>query len=309
MNDALYQQDTEIEILSLLLPFIENKMFIDVGAEKGTFANFVLSHGFSGTLFEPCPKHHGTLTKICRDAPARFYPYAIDSEEREADFFINLDENDEPSDYYHSLQHLPDDPNVNHRDRIRVTCRTLGGLMKEGIVPDRPGLVKIDTEGNDLRVMQGMAGMFPEVIICEFLTPGLYSGWESAAPEGLIREADAMGYRHYLAIKRASGQELVSMGPAVFGDRQWGNLVFMRDEIYTAALASLNEVVAKSEARLFSAPLKTGEQKDSEIQKLQATCEERLTLINYLHEEAAKRLDIIAQLKEQAAQPKEKKDI
>jgi FkbM family methyltransferase len=302
----LYQQDTELELLSLLLPYIENKVFLDIGAEKGGFAKFMFEHQFSGILFEPCPKHHEELKRIAGRHPALFYPYAIDSTDREADFFICVDENNETSDYFHSLHYLPDDPNVNHQDRIRVDCRTLNSLMREGVVPKNPGLVKIDTEGNDLQTLKGMGELMPEIIVCEFLTPGLYSGWEDAAPEGLIREAESLGFREYLAVKRYTGQELISMNPAVFIDRQWGNLVFMNERIFKSAFDQLKEAVAESELHLFSAPERAVIEKEKEIETLHGVCDERLALINYLHDEAAKRLGIIEQLTMKNEEPEEK---
>ena len=103
MNTKLYHQETEFEILSLLIPCIENKVFLDIGAEKGSFAKFMFQHDFKGVLFEPCPKHHDELSLLVENHGACFYPYAIDSSDREADFFICVGDNNEPSDYYHSL--------------------------------------------------------------------------------------------------------------------------------------------------------------------------------------------------------------
>lgn len=304
-KDMLYQQDTELELISRLLPYVENRVFLDIGAEKGGFAKFMFEHHFSGILFEPCPKHHEALRRIEEDYPARLYPYAIDRTDREADFYICVDENNEPSDYYHSLHYLPNDPKVNHQKRIRVDCRSLSSLMREGVVPEFPGLVKIDTEGNDLQTLKGMTGLKPEILICEFLTPGLYSGWEDAAPDGLIREAETLGFNYYLAVKRHVGQELISMSPAVFMDKQWGNLVFMNDRIYKFAFNLLKEAVAESESRLFSARERMVSEKEAEIEKLRGICDERLSLIQYLHDEAAKRLEIIEQFENKREKPKE----
>ncbi|MFZ2630186.1 MAG: hypothetical protein WAX48_01265, partial [Desulfosalsimonadaceae bacterium] len=63
-KEELYAQETEFKILSTLLPYIKNKTFIDVGAEKGSFARQLMDFGFTGTLFEPCPKHHKDLIRL-----------------------------------------------------------------------------------------------------------------------------------------------------------------------------------------------------------------------------------------------------
>ncbi|MFZ2805430.1 MAG: hypothetical protein WAZ60_03460, partial [Desulfosalsimonadaceae bacterium] len=72
-KEELYAQETEFKILSTLLPYIKNKTFIDVGAEKGSFARQLMDFGFTGTLFEPCPKHHKDLIRLTENTGSRFF--------------------------------------------------------------------------------------------------------------------------------------------------------------------------------------------------------------------------------------------
>jgi FkbM family methyltransferase len=311
VKEELYAQESEFKILSTLLPYIKNKTFIDVGAEKGSFAKQLMDFGFTGTLFEPCPKHHQDLIRLTENTGSVFFNFAIDQKDREASLHIAIDESGEPMDYYHSLHYLSDDPRVNHQKEIPVVCRSLGSLLHEGIIRKDTGILKIDTEGNDLQVIQGMAGVLPQVLICEFFTQGLYAGWSAAEPEGLIAEVkNTLGYDHYLAVKRLENFELISFGPAVFLEKQWGNLIFINNELYRLAFKELQQAVISSERHIFemagkmdaqyrAAENETRKQLTEKIDALYRVCDERLELIRFLTEEAEKRAEIIKQLDDQ----------
>ena len=57
MTTQLYAQETEFTILDSLLPVLRGKTFLDIGAEKGSFAKFLLDRGLTGAVFEPLPGH------------------------------------------------------------------------------------------------------------------------------------------------------------------------------------------------------------------------------------------------------------
>ncbi len=292
----LYSQDTEFEILHSLLPYIHEKTFIDVGAEKGIFAQFLVQSGLQGTLFEPCPKHYPILQKFSQNTRCQFFPYAIDASDRQAHFYINCDSKGEPTNYFHSLHYLAKDSRVNHQKNIEVPCRSLQSLFKEGVINANIGILKIDTEGNDLQVLKGMGEVYPEVLICEFFTEGLYAGWEQSNPHGLIAEAKKLGFFYYLGIKRFADIELVSLSPTVFCKRLSGNLIFMHENLYHQAFHELQKILLSSEQRLFASEKPEKASLQNEVTMLRQVCNERLELINFLHGEAEKRLQIIHRL-------------
>ena len=292
-----YAQDTEFDLLEVLCRAARNRTFIDVGAEKGIFARFLIERGFEGVLFEPCPKHARSLEALAEATGARVYPFAIDRRDRSAELHLSRREDGELEDYFHSLQKLVGDSRVHHSDSMAVSCRSLESLAEEGLIGESVGVLKIDTEGNDLEVLEGMGSVRAEVLICEFFTEGLYAGWEAAHPEGLIEEAGRLGYRHYLAIRRRGSRELLSWGPAAFGEGLWGNLVFMRETVYRRCFAQLHALVERSERQLFEPPEDVeGATLEKQLNGLRAICAERLELIDYLHRENAARLEIIASL-------------
>jgi FkbM family methyltransferase len=271
MANHLYAQETEFTILESLLPVLRSRTFLDIGAEKGSFAKFLLDRGCTGSMFEPFPGHQQELAALAKQTGAKFFPYAVDRTDRTAQFHIAADEKGRDVDYYHSLHKIAADDRVKHQRAIEVQCRSLASLAAAGDIPAEIGILKTDTEGNDLAVMQGLGPVQAEVLICEFFTEGLYAGWAEAHPRGLIARAEQLGFSQYLAIKRWEGQELVSLKPAVFLPKQWGNLVFMRLKVFRDAAEPLQKIVAASERRLLEAVVtqtRAAEEKEAVIQKL-----------------------------------------
>ncbi len=269
----LYAQETEFALLERLLPHLQSRTFLDIGAEKGTFAQFLIDRGCTGTLFEPFPGHQAALAELAARTGAKVMNCAVDREDRKAQFHVASDEAGQAVDYYHSLHKIEADDRVRHTKVIDVQCRSLASLAAAGEIPTKIGVLKTDTEGNDLAVMQGIGPVHAEVLICEFFTEGLYRGWRDAHPRGLIERAEQMGFSQYLAFKRWEGQEIVSLKPAVFLPKQWGNLVFLRLKTFRDAQESILKLVAASEQRLFEAVndlTKAATEKEAVIQRLLA---------------------------------------
>jgi FkbM family methyltransferase len=245
-------QETDIQILGALLPNIR-PVFVDVGAEKGSFAQFLVGHRFSGVLFEPLPNHKPVLDELTKnDASIRHFPYAIDQADGKAAFHIACDEAGQPLNYFHSLQKIETDPRVHHKKEIPVICRSLASLHAEGVIPQALGVLKIDTEGNDLRVLRGLGPVQADVIICEFFSRGVYNGWTEAEPAGLIDYARKLGFNQWLAVRRRGDVEMISINPIAFTEKEWGNLFFIKDKPFADSQAALASVIGASDQTLFA---------------------------------------------------------
>jgi len=268
-------QETEFEILECFLPHIE-PTFVDIGAERGGFSRWMLQRGFKGVAIEPLPKHAAALQELAASGGAlRTLNFAVDAEDGQRELHIATDESGQPLDHFHSLQPLTDDARVRHTQAIKVTCRSLCSLKTEGLLPARTGLLKIDTEGNDLRVLLGMAPFEADLLVVEYFTSGLYSGWPDADPLKLITQAEVLGYQHCIAVRRQpSGWEQVSYQPLAFSEREWGNLIFVRQATY----AQLRSMLGHCSGRLDS----SSQQKTA---MLQQCCDERLAVIEQLNRE------------------------
>ncbi len=71
MATDFYAQETEFTILDSLLPVLRSRTFLDIGAEKGSFAKFLVERGFTGALFEPFPGHQQELVPFERGLGGR----------------------------------------------------------------------------------------------------------------------------------------------------------------------------------------------------------------------------------------------
>ena len=67
MTSNYLSQNTEIDLLKRLIPFLSNRNFIDVGAENGVFSQSMLELGMSGVLFEPMPRHFTALEMLVKN--------------------------------------------------------------------------------------------------------------------------------------------------------------------------------------------------------------------------------------------------
>ena len=243
-HDELHGQGTDLRVIGVVLPRLKTRNFVDVGAEKGTFAETFFRMGFSrGVLCEPMPAHLAELhRRFPRSSAATILPYAIDREDRTASLHVACDASGHDLDYFHSLNRVADHAFFRHGRRIDVRCRSLASLLASGEIEADIGLLKVDTEGNDLRVLQGLGPLRPELIMCEFVPPAVYPEWPLSFAENLVPEVRKLGYGHLVAIQRTHGTEgeCVRIDPGGFSADDWGNLVFIRDDVFEAAAADLH---------------------------------------------------------------------
>ncbi len=236
-----YAQEDEFIFVQKISKFIY-KTFVDIGAEQGAFSQVCIDAGMSGVAFEPLPKHYDALEMYFQDKPLDIYPWAIDSEDRKALFHIATDEDGNTLDYYHSLQKIENDSRIRHNKTLEVTCRSIASLDKEKLLPELIGILKIDTEGNDLRVLRGIGEIRPLIIICEFFTEGIYAGWSDAHPRKLIDCLKPIGYSHFIAfIHNKNNEKLNKIDSLHFAPEEWGNIVFIHDSIYNKVQPVVSE--------------------------------------------------------------------
>ena len=274
VNDALGQA-AEIELMCLLAPCLRAKSFVDVGAEKGAIASALFECGLAGVLFEPLPRHLPALQALASHHGGAVYPWAITDADGTREFHVATDAEGAELDYFHSLERIGGDARFAHGKSFDVTCRSLSSLVADGRLPEALGILKIDTEGNDLAVLRGLdAGprsLRPELVVCEFFTDGLYEGWREAHPQLAIGHMAKLGYTRYLAFKRVAGFEQCVMGPCAFLPRQWGNLFFLSDGLFSTAESIILQHLGRAEAALvgqWTAVVRDREAKESVISQL-----------------------------------------
>lgn len=287
----LLDQEMEAKLITLLTPFLENRTFVDIGAEKGEFAKLLIAQGLHGWMIEPLEKHQECLNALAATSSSKVLPYAITDKDGEQPFFIATDAEGHELDYFHSLEKVTGAEQFKHARFTSVTCRSLDSLHAEGTIPANIGIIKIDTEGNDLYVLKGSSAIRAEIIICEYFTEGIYPGWEDAQPEKIIALMREHGYRYYLATKKIDGFNYCSRNPATFLPRQWGNLFFIADRLLPRATDALDDFVATAERELFAQFSRRTNQLADANAALQKACDERLEVINVLDQEVRRLKD------------------
>jgi hypothetical protein len=117
--------------------------------------------------------------------------------------------------------------------RISVSVKRLADLHQEGLVPSDIGLVKIDTEGFDLEVIQGMGDYRYPVVAAEFWDAEIPFGTEGMlyTMQNMVSEMRQRSYPWYIVIYRLWGQPHTAFfcnhDRSVPGS--WGNIIFFRD--------------------------------------------------------------------------------
>jgi FkbM family methyltransferase len=259
VDDNLYMQDSEIKILDILLKYIKLKSFFDIGAERGSFTQFLLKSGFEkGYVFEPLERHYLHLQNRFRKQNVKVYGLAIDCEDKLSTLNVACDDFGNEMDYFHSLNKIDNHPYFKHQKHVEIQCRSLESMLKNGEISSSCGVLKIDTEGNDLNVLKGIGVLRPEIIICEFVPPSVYPQWELSFACNLVPYVKKLGYDHYIMIQRTHGidKEQVLLDPKIFGDADWGNIFFLNHDVYSRCIRDINKYLLKDiynpVLRLFS---------------------------------------------------------
>lgn len=302
VSDALGQA-AEIELMCLLAPFLRAKSFVDVGAEKGAIASALFACGLTGILFEPLPRHLTALQALASHSGGAVYPWAVTDLDGTRTFHVATAADGTELDYFHSLERIDRDTRFAHGKSFSVACRSLSSLVGDGLLPEALGILKIDTEGNDLAVLRGLDtglhSLRPELVVCEFFTDGLYEGWREAHPQLAVDHMAKIGYTRYLAFKRVAGFEQCVMGPCAFLPRQWGNLFFFSATLFSAAESIILRHLARAEAALvdqWTSVAADREAKELVINQLLDNEKSRFDQIGTLDQICAERLAVIETL-------------
>lgn len=244
-DNDYYYQERDVEVLLKFLPFLQSRTFLDVGAEKGSFAAIFSDAGLSGICFEPLPAHQEKLKERFPAGDPGILPFAVDDHDHPAEFNVATDPEGKDLDYFHSLNEVSSNRFFKHSKKIPVECRSLASLVAEGLIPPACGILKIDTEGNDLKVLRGLGNFRPEIIVCEFVTPEVYPEWDLAFARNLIPFARSIGYANHLTISRSykTGEEFIKFNPGELHTEEWGNILFFNDECFGAFTQKVLEIV------------------------------------------------------------------
>lgn len=254
-----------------LLP--SDAMLLDVGAYHGQFAARSLEQGLfaKACLFEPNPENLEILKQIHFSKAVTIIEAAVSDVAGVAEFRCDR------SLATGSL--LPYCETAGWQckgkvDTLRVAQITLDDFSSSLSAGDRIGFIKIDTQGADLRVLRGAQRILESHrpwLAVEMIFVPLYDG-----------QSDPREIWEWCALRNYVLGALIDDHYSSDGWLSYADAVFVPRECAGSFLPPFQ-------------PRKSLEQ-EAEIEMLRRVCEERLELINRLHEEAGKRLEIIIDL-------------
>ncbi len=244
-------QNPEVALLGYLYYFLDYPCAIDVGANTGEVAEHLLQAGYMVYAFEPEPTSFAKLSQKNGDS-ARLHPFnlAIGSVDTTMDLHIanNLGAAKHDASLFSSLVDHPMLEDCAFTNKISVNVWTLASLRRTGELPERVGLLKIDTEGFDLEVIRGIDDDFhPAVVMTEF--------WDRQHPfgraghgslEAIVAEMRRRGYSWHLVIYHVDEESLISFycNRSDTIAKSWGNTIFFRDRaIFANSLRWYEEVL------------------------------------------------------------------
>jgi FkbM family methyltransferase len=247
-------QGIEVELMCYLYSYLPYPSALDIGANQGDVTERLLQTGYEVYAFEPfLPVVEKLKNRLSNFSNLHVFPLALGAinEERElhlvGDQNLVNDPNSQPlypdADYTLlssiNIHSLPE--GMVFTETVPITVTTLETLHQQQQVPSEVGLVKIDTEGFDLQVIQGMGDCRYPVVVAEF--------WDEKFPFGefgvdnrlpsLVEAMKLRGYHWFIVIYRVFPNNEVSFycNHLISVDSSWGNIFFFRDHsIFSEAL-------------------------------------------------------------------------
>jgi FkbM family methyltransferase len=167
--------ELETAFLPLWQSLVANRTAIDVGAHIGTFSAALLDVGFETWAIEPNPRMYSRLIESFGGHPKFHALNVAASSDRRIDrlMFVNYkgsqtDDQIIADGLYSSLEPHPTFEGFAFSGSQAVVVWPLKKLASANLLPSKVGLLKIDTEGHDAAVIEGMGALRPEIILVEY---------------------------------------------------------------------------------------------------------------------------------------------
>jgi FkbM family methyltransferase len=255
----LYGQEPEARLLGAFLSRLDNRTVIDVGAERGAFAQQML-HAGSGEihLVEPEPENVAFLrAQFGGDARVTVHEYALTDRDAETvELHKSVTPTGEPVNFGHTLLDRPGTEEVLWRDVVEVPARSLQSLVGTGELPGRVGILKVDTEGYDLAVVTAMGALECDVVMVEHWTDLPNSlgpcPWDSS---DMVSTLGPRGFSNFAFVEHRGEFPLLRWNDGDPPVGSFGNLVFLHD----GAVASLLPDVLECASALALSAVAVGE--------------------------------------------------
>lgn len=193
-----------------------NLVVLDVGANVGQWGSAVRESGFRGTIisFEPLPEAFSALTRTMNGDPDWLaLPFVVGAQHSAAERF-NVASNDGQSSSLLSMTHRHHEiaPDVDIIRSIEVEVVPLDCAEVRQLVGGGSVYLKADVQGSEALVLDGLRGMWPQVMWVEVETwlqeayDGAPTFWDIA--ERMISHGFALFALEPGGVSKGSGQQL-----------------------------------------------------------------------------------------------------
>ncbi|HEX3517720.1 MAG TPA: FkbM family methyltransferase [Solirubrobacteraceae bacterium] len=294
----VYGQDPELALLRNIIACLNDRSMIDVGAEQGSLAHAMLAAGVQELhAFDP---HHDNAeairTRFAGERRVTVHELAISDGDGTGELHISSRPDGSPLSFGHTLLEREDTDEVAWGQTVAVERRSLGSLLEAAEIPSHVGILKVDTEGHDLAVVQGMGTLEADVVMVEHWTE-LPNGlgrcpWTA---QQMLDELASRGYTHFGFIVHRGEFVTLKWDDAEVEPGAMGNLIFFHERV----VADMLGLILESASQLAEQAVRVG-------QMYMRAAVERLALVDELSEIAEARRQALelttAKIKEKAAE-------
>lgn len=250
--DAFSALNPEISLLQYVSSYIDNRTAVDVGAHVGDVAKRLLDSGCRVYAFEPFPESFAALQdRLGGSADFSASPVAIGAADGEGQLNIaGATTEDEGADasLFHSLVDHPMGTSVTFTGAVPVQVRSLASLRQTGEIPRQIGILKIDAEGADIAVIEGIGEPDIPVVMTEYWDSEHAFGKGSHGHLGpTVELMRSIGYQWHVVVYHKDEDEIISyyFNHAQTIPGSWGNAIFFKDRTLFARAAQWCEAALR----------------------------------------------------------------
>jgi FkbM family methyltransferase len=287
----LYGQDAELRLLRAALKHLTVRTVVDVGAERGELADGLLDAGAEELhAIDPHPDNARELAdRFGSDPRVKVHEYAVSDADGSSSLRLSSRPDGTPISWGHTLLDAPDTGEIVWRESVPVTRRSLASMVETGELPARVGILKVDTEGNDLAVLRGIGDLRADLVMVEHWTDLPFGlgpcPWTAA---DLVATLRPRGFTHFAFIVHHGEFVTLKWDDGDIERGAMGNLVFVHDELTDLLLPELLYLagsLSEEAVRVANARAQAADERMEVIRELEQVAEERLTLIRELSQQ------------------------
>jgi len=240
----LYGQAPEAALLGAFLSRLDHRSVIDVGAERGAFAEAMLGAGSEVVhVIEPEPENAAFLRdRFAADARVTIHECAASDADGQLLLHKSVSPTGTPVTFGHTVLERPSTDEIGWHETVGVTARSLASLLDAGEIPGRVGILKVDTEGNDFAVVSGMGDLEPDVVMVEHWTDLPHSlGPCPWSAQEMSSELGPRGFHQFAFVVHRGEFVILQWDESEVPQGHMGNLVFLHARIVDRLLPAILE--------------------------------------------------------------------